>query len=224
MENKKNDKKLLFLTLFCILVLSLVTYWRFKNFQESLPEIQLPQFKLPKVEIKPLLPINEFLEENYKEFVSQDKKFKMKYPAGWTEGRKELLLGLNRERIKTDENEGGKILFFNHKMRVKEPFLSFLMVWEFKGKQNLENFLEKIKKQHQGEREVMEIVGLEKGEDFIFFEAVYLREGHPFFSSKEKIIWGKEKTYLVSFYVSGIEWGESIKEAEFIFDSIVIAQ
>ncbi len=109
-------------------------------------------------------------------------------------------------------------------MRAKEPFLSFLMVREFKEEQNPENFLEKIKKQFEGEKEVMEIIGLEKGENEVFFEAVYQKENRLIFSSKEKIILGEEKTYLVSFYISGVEWGELIKEAEFIFGSIAIAQ
>lgn len=205
--NMKIDKFLILITLF-ILGLSFATYWQFKNFQNSLSEVKFPKFEMPKFEI-PFFP----KDEGYKEFISPDGKLKLKYSSGWMEMTKENLESFNQE--KTKEN----VLFFVQKLKIEKAALAFLIVQESERGTNIEEIIEEMKKETMEMEGEMEILSLEKENKGGYLEAKYKRKG-SIFHSKEKIILGENKFYVISIIALEKDWPEFKDEADEILNSI----
>ncbi|MBZ9578245.1 hypothetical protein KJA14_00015 [Patescibacteria group bacterium] len=211
-ETKKElSKKDIILIFSVILLLSLITYWHFKNWRKSLSEVEMPKFEMPEFEF----PSKE--EEGYKEFISSDGKLKMKYSADWMEMKSEIFEGFTQE-------DKGKTLFFAQKFELEKAAQAFLTIQELSlgEEKGFEEIIEKMKRDIEEKEGEMEILKLEIENKTAIFEAGYKgKTGYPL-HSKEKIILNKEKTYLISFFTFEKNWPDLQQEAEEIINSTTL--
>jgi len=210
---KELSKKDIILICFIILLLSGATYWHFKNWRKSLSEAEMPKFEMPKFEI----PSKK--EEDYKEWISQDGKLKMKYPADWMEMKKEIFEGFTQE-------DKGKTLFFAQKFELEKAAQAFLTVQELnlEEENGIEEIIEEMKKNVEEKEGEMEILKLEIEDKTAVFEASYKgKTGFPL-RSKEKIILNEKKGYLISFSTFEKNWPDLQKEAEEIINSAILLE
>lgn len=211
------DKQYFILTVISILVLSFVTHWQFKNFQESSSEIKLPEFEMSKIELP------SFQEDSdYKEFISPDEKLKLKYHSLWIEFPKETLENLNKEIVKT----GSEILFFAQKFDLEKTTFTSLIIQELNSENGsgTEEIIEKIKKEAEEKNIGMEILKLEIKEKEANLETKYQQEDGDIFHSKEKIILTENKIYLISFIAPDKDWLNFEQEAEEIINSVQLIE
>ena len=135
------DKKIIAISLTMVLFLSLLSYWRFKHFTQSLSKINLPKIELPEIKLETLPFSMEEEVKEWKEWISPDGKLKLKYSAGWVEGEKIFSNIFQQEPIIQD----GKILFSAQKLDLKNQNFLLLMVEEISPEKKLEEILEEIK-------------------------------------------------------------------------------
>jgi hypothetical protein len=198
----KVDKFLVSIIAF-ILLLSFLAYWHFKNFQRSLSQIKLPKFELPKPKI--------IESKGKKEFKSPDGKLKLTYLDDWIEMPKESLESLSQGL------KEGKVLFLAQKFKLEKAAFAFLIVQEYKDGKNQEEIINELKKEAKEKGGEMEILNLKED----YFEAKYKRK-NVVFLSKEKVIFGEGKIYLVSIFSSEKDWPEFEEEAKEILNSVQI--
>jgi len=204
----KIDKLLISIIIF-ILLLSFVTYWQFKNFQKTLSEVKLPSLEMSKFEM-PLFQENK----EYKEFVSPDGKLKLKYSSDWMEMPKESLKNFDQEAIKE-----GQTLFLASKFKIEKTAFALLIIQELEKRKNPEEIIEEIQSEAKEKGGEVEIISLDIKENRGYFEAKYKRKGGTF-RSKEKIILGENKFYLISIFSLEKDWPEFQDEANEILDSV----
>jgi hypothetical protein len=204
------NRQAILISIAMILFLSFLNYWRFKNFNQTLsknipPKIEIPEMKIEEL---PLFGGNETKEE--KEWVSPDGKLKLKYPASWME-ENEIFSKIFQEEATLKDS---KILLFVQNFDLKNQALNILTVGEISPEKKLEDILEEIKKMN------LEILSVESENGTATIEAKTKEKRRVSFRAKEKIFFGKEKTYLVSFISFEKNW-EKVKEVrERIFESI----
>lgn len=197
--------KFLVLIIFSILFLSFFTSWQFKKLGESLPKTETPEVEIPKPE--------SFSPEQteLKEFVSPDGKLKFKYSSDWAEMPKE-----GWQKTTTVE---AKILFFATKFKIETAVLASLVVQELSWEGDVKEIIEEIEKSVKEKGGEMEILNLEIKDKEARLKARYKKEGETNFISKEKIILGEEKVYLISIFSLERFWPEFEEEAEEILNS-----
>lgn len=207
------EKKFLIIIFIFIASLSWITYWRLVRFRENLREISPPKFEIPQ-----LKPFPEEKKEKEKEYLTPDKKLKIKYPGNWMEGGEELI------RVLVPQREGlpeVKLLFVAYKVSLQNPIPSYLVIQEISLTQP-QKIIEEIKKVSDLQIEIFEI---EKKENEILFEVIYKKKEAPFsLRSREKIISFPEKSYLIGVFTVLENWGNLSTDLEFIFNSIEIIE
>jgi len=193
-----------------ILFFSFTTFWYFKNFQKSLSKFDLSEIKLPKFEI----PLELLKKEGEKEFITPDKRLKIKYPADWLE---------IEEKSLKEIRGGAQILFFAQKIAVEGEAFASLIIQESDKKegQSLEKIIEEIKNEAEKRGEEIEVTKLEIGEKIASFEAIQKKENYSLFS-KNKLILLDKKVYIISFITLEKDWPKFSKEADSIFNSLEI--
>lgn len=209
------DYHFLILIILSILALSFGAWWQFQSFQKSMSELKLPKFEMPKMKL-PEAREQEKKEE--KEFVSPDKKLKIKYPGDWTEEKnKEFLKAFNRGR---NELPQAKTIFVAYKIIWENPLPSFLLCQEI-SLTTPEKVIEAIKKANNPKIEI-----IAKKEKEVLFEADYQRKREPplLVHSREKVISTPEKSYLVAIFSIPENWSKLSSDVQFIFDSIEIVK
>ena len=171
-----------------ILGLSFTTYWRFKSFQQSLSQINLPKFKMPEIDSGLWLGG----KEGYEEWISPDGKLKIKYPAFW--------LGMEEGSIKDylGSTEESEILFFAYRFDLKNlSSMTFLIIQKLTPEKNLEKVIEEIEKDTKEKGGEMKNINLKMEENQADFE----RESESKIGdvhSKEKLILVGENLYSIS--------------------------
>lgn len=160
-------------------------------------------------------------EENLgdlKEFISPDKKLKIEYFSNWTEMRKEDLKIFNQEAIK----EGAEILLFAQKFKIKTSSYAFLAVQELnsKEKENIEKFVEKMKKGAEEKGGEMEITKIDINDNEANLETKYIKKEGNIILSKEKIILTEKKVYLITIGAPEKDWQEFEKEIDQMIQTI----
>jgi len=212
------ELKIFILIILCIFFLAIGSWWRFKEFKESLPKVKLPEFNLPEIKLLP-----EKKGEIFdKEFVSPDGKLKFEYSSDWLELEKESLEKFNRELIK----EEAKILFFANKLNLERAAFASLFVqeWELKKAENLEEILGEMKGEMKEKGIEKEIIKLKIENKEAILEAKYKREGAASFYSKEKIIFEENKFYVITIITLEKDWAEFENEANEILNSAQIIE
>ena len=221
-----------------IIFLSAVSVRRFERLEEAIVKGDLPRIEMP--EIKPFeLDINELklkefnlkdfgelltpeeLKENYKTFVSPNKTLQMKYPVNWQEIDKVFLEEIN-QKMKEFNLEGNKILLFAYQVRLAKepPVLAVLSLVHEKG---LEEVIEEIKRiAEEGQKEV-EVIKAETKNGKAYFEVKYKKENQVF-NLKGKIVFTKERNYLIAVLTPDEFREEIAQQIDFIFDSIQVVQ
>ena len=197
-----------------ILGLSLISYWRFKNFQEAWPEIELPKLEMPEIKLENLL----FPEkEGYREWISPDGKLKLKYSANWLKMDKAFLGQLGQVKTVLVEME---FLFFAYQFKIKEQALASLIVGEITPKKSLEEIKKEIEENIKREGGEIKITILEIKDEKVKLEMVSRHPGRPNFFSKGKIVFGDDKNYLIFITTPEKDWPKFEKEVEKIFKSV----
>ena len=196
--------KFLVLIIVSIILLSTFTYWQFKKLAESLPEIKMPEVEIPKPEtfFQP--------EIEAKEFISPDGKLKFKYSSDWVE--------MPGEGWQEPIDEA-KILLFLTKFKIEKAAFASLIVQELDWEKGLKEVMEKIENEAKEKGGEIKFLDLEIGDRKANFKARYKKEEANFIS-KEKIILGKEKVYLISIFSLERFWPEFEGEAEEILNSV----
>jgi len=195
-------------------LLFLVVNWQLNKLRKTLSQNFIKGLeKMPMEEIQKKL----FGETNeYKEFVTPDKKLKIKYLADWIEMPGESLENFNQEIIK----KGAKILFFAQKIKVKSGAFAFLIIQELEKEKwkSIDEIIEETRKDIEERGGEMEIVKLKKEEGV--FEAKYKKTNQPEIHSLEKILEGSEKIYLIVFLTFERNWPDFEGEANEILNSL----
>lgn len=211
----KTSKSTVLLIIFsCIVLLSFLSYWNIKRFQNSLSEGG--KIELPKIEVPDINSIFSPEGTKEKEFVSSDGKLKFKYTSDWMELPKDVSKNLLPE-------EGTKILLYLQKIKLKEGGASFLIVQEIdfdQKKLSLEKLVEELKKNVEKKGATMEIISFEKKEKEGVLEIIYRVGKTTSLRSKEKIIENEGKFYIVSIFSSEKDWGIFKEEIEEILNSV----
>jgi vacuolar-type H+-ATPase subunit I/STV1 len=189
-----------------IIIFSFVTEWQFENFQKNISKIN--QIKLPKIEI-PKFPIQG--EETKKEFKSEDGYFKFNFSGDWIEISKEQIANI----YPVEKNS--KVLFVAQKVKLPKISLASLVVQEFSYIKTKEELIEKIQTKLKETNQKMEILNEEKD----YFEAKYTGKNLTLIS-REKIIFGESKIYLISFFVPESNLNDFENEIKEILNSIQI--
>lgn len=213
MAKKKSVLIPLLIIFIMIAGLSFVTYWRFKDFQKSFEEINLPEFKMPEIS-------SDFWfggEQEPKEFTTPDNKLKIKYRSYWVE--------MGEESLKSyfsgiTETEKAKTLLFAMRFNIKNPVLAFLVVQELNLERNLEKAVQAMAesvKEKGGEMKIFNL-NIEGGQADV--EAEYQSKDQGVFYSKERLILTEGGFYAVSVFSQKGNWGQIEAEAEEIFGSI----
>jgi len=199
--------KFFILIILSILLLSSFVYWQFKKLGEALPAIRIPEVEIPKPELffRP--------ETEIKEFMTPDGKLKFKYSSDWME--------MPKEGWQKMINAEAKILFFATKFKIEKAAFSSLSVQELTWDKSLPEVIEKIKEKIRARDGEMKILNLEIKDKEANLKARYKKEWGDFIS-REKIILGEGKVYLISIFSLEIFWPEFEKEAEEILNSVEI--
>jgi len=190
---------------FSILLLGFFTSWRFKNLGESLQKIKIPEVEIPNSE--------SFLpeEKEMKEFVDPDGELKLKYSSDWME--------MPTESWQEVISAGAKTLFFAAKFKMERAAFASLVVQELGWKNDIKEIVEEIEKETKEKGGEMKILNLEIKNKEAYLKARYKKEEGNYIS-KEKIILGKERVYLISIFSLERFWSEFEMEAEEILNSI----
>jgi len=207
------DKTYIVILLIVILGLSFASYWRFNDFNKSLSEIDLPKIEMPETNLDDFMPTEK---ENYHEWISPDGKLKLEYSANWTELSELFSQYPNQSGINLTDSE---VLFFAHRLKIKEQALAFLTINQFNAEEGLEKIIEKIKQTPNEQNGKIEIIEIKNEGEIIWLEIVSERSSQPNFYSKGKLIFDEEKTYLILFTVKQTDWSNFEEEANEIFNS-----
>lgn len=212
-QKKPRDKKFFASIIVFILILGFVTYFHFKKIDVILSETELPKIEIPKIDFP-------FLEkpEGYKNFVSQDGKMEITYPADWTDSGKEAFMSF--------EFAYSEILFFAFKSDWNKKITAFFTVQEliFEEKTGFEEILERIKRETEENGGKVTVLNSEiLNEKTGVFEMEYQIEETPDLYRSKKKIFLNEKTYLISFFAFKKDWQEFEKEADEILSSVKVA-
>jgi hypothetical protein len=196
--------KFLFSIIISIIFLSFFTYWHLKRVTQNLPKIEIPKIEIPKPET--------FLQPKAepKEFISPDGKLKFRYSSDWVE--------IPGEEWQETISSEAKILFFSTKFKIEKGAFASLVVQEVNWEKELKEFIEEMKRRAKERGGEIEILNLEIKEREANLKARYKKERANFIS-REKIIFGEKKIYLISVFSFERFWPEFENEAEEILNS-----
>jgi hypothetical protein len=230
-EIKKNKNRLILALIFIMIVfLSIISWQRFREFEEAIikkeiPKIEIPEIKIPEFDLENIAPPSplqaEQFKENYKIFISSNKTIKIKYPADWQEINKSLLERIDQE-MKEHKIEGSEILLLAYQTKlIEHP--PFLIIQSLPLKKGLEEITKEIKKIAQEQRAELTIIKKETKNKINYLDLKFKKEGYIFYL-KNGIISTKEKNYLITILVLDRFKEKIIPQIDFIFNSIEIIQ
>lgn len=221
---KISDKTYILILFIMILGLSLTSYWRFRGFQQTLPEIKLPKIEAPeetKLNWENLLSLETLLPENGesgedKEWRSADGKLMLVYPGNWLAFDETFSKYFNQAEVVLIK---GEVLFLAYRFEMKKQALAFLIVEEIDAQKTLEEIIQETEatvKEQEGEAE---ITILDREDGVVILEMTSKFSDQPRLHSKGKMFFGDEKTYLVVLSGPQNNWPQFQKEAEEILNS-----
>lgn len=207
------DKKALLISLLVIIILGFITARYFKNLSNPLSKVEFPEFEIPDFNPFDYQESGELIE-----FISPDKKLKLKYPSHWTKMTPDALAKFNQVVV----GQRVKNLLFVQTFKMEKSALAFLTVQELTlGEENsLEKIIEIIEGGMEGQEGKVEITNLEIEDGEAYFEGEYKGSQSPPMYSKEKIILGDNKSYLISLFNLENDWSEFEKEVNEILNSV----
>jgi len=191
------------LLIFIIILFVFITQWHFKNFQKSASQIKLPEIKIQQ----PPMPG----ADTKKEFKDEKENFKFTFPGDWIE--------MPKERLEDSylPKKDAKFLFLVQKVKLPKFSFASLAVQEYQNIKTKEELIKEIQEKLKEVGEKMEI--LQETEDY--FEAKYYRKALTLIS-REKIIFGKDNTFLISFFVPEQHIGDFEEEIKEILNSVQV--
>lgn len=222
--NKNQNNTLILVVIFItIFILGFISYWRMKDFEKGLREVEIPNLEIPEIKFPFPLPQQNQESREKREFICPERRLKLYYSTAWTEKNEEFLQILKQNMPK----DGPEILFFAQKTnfipQTNEMSFSLLSVQKMKIQTGTtsEDIVEKIKKwaKETGIEEV-EIVNLETKNEQTLFSAKYKKTNQPIMFSKTKIILLENNAYLISIITEERHWSDFEIEAKEILDSI----
>lgn len=202
-----------------ILFLSLISYWRFQRLQKALPEIKLPKIELPDMGLDWQGDLfSEYLDkEEKKEWISSDGKLALTYPARWIAAGEDFLKNLVLAPVIQTKAE---ILFLAYRLETDwQTPATFLIVREISPEKSLEEIIKEMKREFEEEGGKAEFTIPEAEGSDVELEIILSYPAKDNFYLKGKLIFGKEKTYLVFCISSREDWSGLEQEIRDIFDS-----
>lgn len=160
---------------------------------------------------------------NYQEFITQDGKFKIKYPADWFLIKDAEILEATAPE-KWQAKHDFRILLLAQRFQTEK--FAQLIISEGSFDIKIEEIIEEMKKINQEQGWRVEIVKSDIEEKEGVFEARYLIPNNPALYSKEKILSGekaedKTKIYLIAFVALEKDWQEYSEQADFLLNSFL---
>lgn len=191
------------------LLLGLINKWNWQALQKPLPQNNLESIDTGTTN-----------QNNYKEFVTVDKNFRINYPAAWFRLENEnILAALNSKEW--GEKYALKTIFVAQNLQ--QGKFAQLIVQEGVFDINVKEILQKMKKSNQEQQLKMEIVKSDIEGDRGVFEIRYLTPNAPVLFSKEMILLGGKKGYLIAFSALENDWLEFSQQADAILGSIEVS-
>lgn len=212
---KISNKTYFFILFIAILSLSFLSLQRFKDFNQSLSEINLPKIEMPETNLDDYLTSKK---EGLLEWTSSDGLLEMQYPADWTEVSD--ILSIVPDQAKADLTKS-EILFLAQRIDPETQSLAFLTVAQFDSEKKLEEIIKEIEQDIASQEGKTEIKILETTDYFTSLEMISEKTGEPNFYSKSKIVFTENKTYMIIFSTPQTNWEMFKNEAEEILNSIV---
>lgn len=210
----KRGTFLLIIIILVILSLIGMTYWRVKEWRNSLEEVYSSEDtffgKLKKVDT------NLFSKEegvSQKEFVSPDGKLKLEYSSAWKRTFQEGKIKSFNQSI---SKERWSLLSLFYKIGAENPsFFSYLVIQETERKdKTLEEIIAQIKK-----GEDIQVIETNMKEKEAILETKYTGKEKYSLRAKEKILSGEKKIYIITLITFEREWENFKKEANTILQS-----
>jgi hypothetical protein len=224
------------------------TTWQIEKWQNSLPrgvpkiEIEelgrLPRVSLPETFPFPtgtypqpfpypeITPPEVSRPKEYKEFISPDRKLKMKIPPNWLSLEAEGFRKALPERLVKNYNL--ELLFLALKFGGESSGQLVIGQMIAKPQIEIEEIFEEIKENVKEKGWEIELIKSEIGEKEILFEAIYKKEGSPILYSKDKLISleleDKKKVFWIEILSTTQEWEYLKKEVEETFNSIQLIE
>lgn len=215
--------KIILIFLGIVFLIGILTSYFGRKYLGKLEEI-IPPEKLSQLQgISPEQLLKSKEKEEYNEFISPDGKLKMKYLSDWIEIKNEVLEKTIPEEYR--ERYELKPLFSAQKFKTGGECAQLLISQgSFTAGISFEEIIEEMKESNRQQGWNMELLKSEFKEKEVIFEAKYQKEGRYDVRSKEKIVFGEEKDYLISFITFDKDWGRFIDEANSILNSVQIIQ
>jgi hypothetical protein len=198
----------LLLTIGAILILiGVVTWWHYTEFQKDISKINQTGFTFPEINLE-----TENQEtETFKEFIVPDGDFKITYPESWQKVE---------QSFESLDSENAKTLFYAIKTNIKNSEMAWLIVQKinYGEEKNLEKIVEEIKNSSSSQQIETEIQILENKENSILFK-ITQKQGAYSTAGEEKIILTENNIYSVLIFSLSSSWNSFQEEAKKILDS-----
>lgn len=233
---KLSDRTYIIILVAMIIGLSLVTYWHFQKPREPL-EIEAPKFEMPEMNFDFdqvnwsdfEMPITDFdreegssqESEGGKEWASPDGKLRLVYTDNWVPMQEAFL---NTGAIMGTMLLEEEVLFVAYHPEVAGGSFPTLTVGLVDPEKTLEEIVALIEQNLERGGGETEIVTLESEDDITDIEIILKYPGYLDFYSKGKIIFTKEKTYLIFFTVPQQVWPQFEEEAKKILGSVELLE
>src|SRR3989344_5251709 len=192
------------------LLLGFINKWNWQASQKPLPQNGLESINTEAAN-----------QNNYKEFVTADKNFRINHPAAWFRLEDENILAAFNSK-EWGEKYDLKTIFVAQNLQ--QGRFAQIIVQEGVFDINIKEILQKMKDSNQKQQSEMEIIKSDIEGNKGVFEIRYLTPKAPALYSKEMILLGKEKTYLIAFIALENDWQEFSEEANFLLGSAQIVQ
>lgn len=142
-------------------------------------------------------------ENQYQEFASSDAKFKIDFPSHWMAIKEEGLLQALAPQEWVEKYDL-KVLFLAQNFQGGE----FVQMVVYKGvfEIPIEEIFEEMKKTNENNGWTVEVLELEAYANEGIFEGKYKNRTGSFLHSKEKILIGRERGYLISLFALEKDW------------------
>jgi len=200
--------------------------WHFqeliKNLNRSsseLTKLTAPPFEKIKEELERIspFPAKDSSENDYQEFVSPDKKIKIKYPAGWIVVEREPQGLIPKD---WQETHNLKIIFLAQQLGASG--VAQLIVYQGNFTFSVEEIIEKMHEANRQQGQEIEIIDSKIGEKEGTLEVIYKMPENYDLHSKEKILKEGEDAYLIAFTTLDENWNNFAEQADFVINSAQI--
>ncbi len=212
----KNKHLIIFGLLIIIAGLTIITNWRFKNWQNGFNGGSL--LEPLGLNVDEMQEISSAEETAFKKFTSQDSKLTISYPIDWVVLEQQEIIQAMAPKTWKEKYNLQTLLFA---LKTNDESAQLVV---YKGNFGLDaqGIIEEVKKTTKDQGWKMNIVSSEVEEKKAVFEAEYETSSGALFLSKEKILIAGDEAYLITALVSKTNWLSLAEEINAMIDSVSI--